>query len=85
VAPGWPVRGRSRPADCLAVVVTVNYTPWEYEIVVDGAVDADYSLRLPRWPNASSPRLAPRRPYPAGMATIEPSVRPSRFGTGWPR
>ena len=46
------------------------------ELVTDGFARADWSLRLPRWPMASDARHAPKRPYPAGMITIEPVYRP---------
>lgn len=46
------------------------------EIVVDGRSDADWSLRLPRYPNAASSRLGPDRPYLPDLVTIEPVYRP---------
>jgi O-antigen ligase len=46
------------------------------ELVTDGRVDADYSLRLPRWPMASAGRNGPKRPYIDGFITIEPVYRP---------
>jgi hypothetical protein len=46
------------------------------ELVLDGRVDADYSMRLPRWPQASSGRNGPKRPYIDGFITIEPVFRP---------
>lgn len=46
------------------------------ELVMDGRSDANYSERLPRYPMAASGRLGPRRPYLAGMVTIEPVYRP---------
>jgi O-antigen ligase len=51
--------------------------PW-YEIVVDGAVDSEAAIRLPRYPMAASSRVGPHRIYIAGFATIEPVVRPTR-------
>ena len=61
-----------------AVSVTLNFTlpiP-PVELVLDGRVDADYSMRLPRWPQASSGRNGPKRPYIDGFITIEPVFRP---------
>ncbi len=46
------------------------------ELVTDGRVDADYSMRLPRWPQASAGRNGPKRPYFEGFITIEPVYRP---------
>ena len=46
------------------------------ELVTDGRVDADYSMRLPRWPQASAGRNGPKRPYIDGFITIEPVYRP---------
>jgi O-antigen ligase len=46
------------------------------ELVTDGRVDADYSMRLPRWPMASAGRIGPKRPYIEGFITIEPVYRP---------
>ncbi len=46
------------------------------ELVLDGRSDADYSLRIPRYPMASDFRNGPKRPYAAGMVTIEPVHRP---------
>lgn len=46
------------------------------ELVTDGRVDADYSVRLPRWPQASAGRNGPKRPYIHGFITIEPVFRP---------
>jgi hypothetical protein len=46
------------------------------ELVTNGRADADYSDRLPRYPAAASGRLGPKRPYLAGMVTIEPVYRP---------
>jgi hypothetical protein len=46
------------------------------ELVTDGRVDADYSMRLPRWPQASAGRNGPKRPYIEGFITIEPVYRP---------
>lgn len=46
------------------------------ELVTDGRVGADYSLRLPRWPQASAGRNGPKRPYISGFITIEPVFRP---------
>jgi hypothetical protein len=46
------------------------------ELVGDGRSNADWSLRLPRWPMASDMRHGPKRPYAAGMITIEPVFRP---------
>jgi len=46
------------------------------ELVTDGRVDADYSMRLPRWPMASAGRNGPKRPYIDGFITIEPVYRP---------
>ena len=48
------------------------------ELVVDGRPDADYSLRLPRYPMSANGRNGPDRPYLAGMVTIEPVFRPGR-------
>jgi hypothetical protein len=48
------------------------------ELVEDGRVDADYSMRLPRWPQAESGRNGPKRPYVRGFITIEPVYRPKR-------
>jgi putative inorganic carbon (hco3(-)) transporter len=48
------------------------------ELVGDGRVDADYSMRLPRWPQAESGRNGPKRPYIKGIVTIEPVYRPKR-------
>lgn len=47
------------------------------EIVLEGRPDAEYSLRLARWPMSASSRLGPRRPYLAGVPTIEPVFRPN--------
>ena len=46
------------------------------ELVTDGRVDADYSVRLPRWPQAAVGRTGPKRPYIEGFITIEPVYRP---------
>jgi O-antigen ligase len=46
------------------------------ELVTDGRADADYSLRVPRWPMASAGRNGPKRPYIEGFITIEPVFRP---------
>jgi O-antigen ligase len=46
------------------------------ELVTDGRRDADYSLRVPRWPMASAGRNGPKRPYIDGFITIEPVYRP---------
>jgi hypothetical protein len=46
------------------------------ELVLDGRTDADYSMRLPRWPMASAGRNGPKRPYIEGFITIEPVFRP---------
>ena len=46
------------------------------ELVIDGRRDADYSLRLPRWPMAETSRQAPKRPFVDGIITIEPVFRP---------
>ena len=46
------------------------------ELVTEGRVDADYSVRLPRWPMASAGRNGPKRPYIDGFITIEPVYRP---------
>jgi O-antigen ligase len=48
------------------------------ELVRGGRVDADYSMRLPRWPQAESGRNGPKRPYIEGFVTIEPVYRPGR-------
>jgi O-antigen ligase len=48
------------------------------ELVENGRVDADYSMRLPRWPQAESGRNGPKRPYIDGFVTIEPVYRPKR-------
>jgi hypothetical protein len=46
------------------------------ELVVDGRASADWSVRLPRYPQAASGRQGPKRPYLPGMVTIEPVFRP---------
>lgn len=46
------------------------------EIVLNGRLTADWSLRLLRYPMAASARLGPDRPYLPGAATIEPVYRP---------
>ena len=47
------------------------------ELVTDGRVDADYSVRLPRWPHGRRQvGNGPKRPYIEGMVTIEPVFRP---------
>jgi hypothetical protein len=46
------------------------------ELVTDGRISADYSMRLPRWPQASAGRNGPKRPYIEGFITIEPVFRP---------
>lgn len=48
------------------------------ELVTDGRPDADFSLRLPRYPMSANGRNGPDRPYLAGMVTIEPVYRPGR-------
>ncbi len=60
----------------LAVPLYFNVPMPPMELVVDGRVDADYSLRLPRWPMASAGRNGPKRPYIDGFITIEPVYRP---------
>jgi hypothetical protein len=59
-------------------VVLFDLQPPDEEIVLDGAVDADDSLRLQRYPMAAASCRGPKRPYTAGMATIEPVLRPGR-------
>jgi O-antigen ligase len=46
------------------------------ELVADGRANADWSVRLPRYPQAASGRQGPKRPYLPGMVTIEPVFRP---------
>jgi O-antigen ligase len=46
------------------------------ELVTDGRISADYSMRLPRWPQAAAGRNGPKRPYIEGFITIEPVFRP---------
>jgi hypothetical protein len=60
----------------VAVPLTFNVPLPPMELVVDGRVDADYSMRLPRWPQASAGRNGPKRPYIEGFITIEPVFRP---------
>ena len=71
---------RSQPLiDRVATLYTVLFyssPPAPMELVTNGRSDADYSDRLPRYPMASSWRLGPKRPYLAGMVTIEPVYRP---------
>jgi len=47
------------------------------ELVTNGRVDADWSVRIPRYPQAASGRIGPKRPYLLGMVTIEPVFRPT--------
>jgi O-antigen ligase len=60
----------------VSVPLTFNVPPPPMELVMDGRVDADYSVRLPRWPQASAGRNGPKRPYIKGFITIEPVFRP---------
>ncbi len=60
----------------VSVPLTFNVPMPPMELVVDGRVDADYSERLPRWPQASAGRNGPKRPYVDGFITIEPVFRP---------
>jgi O-antigen ligase len=60
----------------VAVPVAFNVPLPPMELVTDGRVDADYSARLPRWPQASDGRNGPKRPYIDGFITIEPVFRP---------
>ena len=60
----------------VAVPLYFNVPIPPMELVLDGRVDADYSMRLPRWPQASSGRNGPKRPYIDGFITIEPVFRP---------
>ncbi len=60
----------------VAVPLFFNVPIPPMELVTDGRVDADYSMRLPRWPQASAGRNGPKRPYIEGFITIEPVYRP---------
>ncbi len=60
----------------VSVPLTFNVPTPPMELVTDGRVDADYSVRLPRWPQASAGRNGPKRPYIKGFITIEPVYRP---------
>ena len=60
----------------VSVPLTFNVPTVPMELVTDGRVDADYSVRLPRWPQASAGRNGPKRPYLSGFITIEPVFRP---------
>jgi O-antigen ligase len=60
----------------VSVPLTFNVPIGPMELVTDGRVDADYSVRLPRWPQASAGRNGPKRPYIDGFITIEPVFRP---------
>lgn len=60
----------------ITIPLLFNLPDPPFEVVLDGRTDAAYSLRLARWPMAASSRLGPRRPYIAGIPTIEPVYRP---------
>jgi hypothetical protein len=60
----------------VAVPLYFNVPTPPMELVLDGRVNADYSMRLPRWPMASAGRNGPKRPYIEGFITIEPVFRP---------
>jgi hypothetical protein len=60
----------------VSVPLSFNVPMPPMELVTDGRVDADYSIRLPRWPQASAGRNGPKRPYIDGFITIEPVYRP---------
>jgi hypothetical protein len=60
----------------VSVPLTFNVPLPPMELVTDGRVDADHSVRLPRWPQASAGRNGPKRPYIRGFITIEPVFRP---------
>ena len=60
----------------VSVPLTFNVPTVPMELVTDGRIDADYSVRLPRWPQASAGRNGPKRPYLSGFITIEPVFRP---------
>ncbi len=60
----------------LSEVVAFTAPQAPMEIVLNGRSSADWSLRLPRYPNAASSRLGPDRPYLPGLVTIEPVYRP---------
>jgi hypothetical protein len=60
----------------VAVPLYFNVPIPPMELVLDGRVNADYSMRLPRWPMASAGRNGPKRPYLDGFITIEPVFRP---------
>jgi len=60
----------------VAVPLSFNVPIPPMELVLDGRVSADYSLRLLRWPQASAGRNGPKRPYIDGFITIEPVYRP---------
>jgi hypothetical protein len=73
-------RGESQPildaVRAVAVPLYFNVPIPPMELVLDGRVNADYSMRLPRWPMASAGRNGPKRPYIDGFITIEPVFRP---------
>jgi hypothetical protein len=73
-------RGESQPildaVRAVAVPLYFNVPTPPMELVLDGRADADYSMRLPRWPMASAGRNGPKRPYIDGFITIEPVYRP---------
>jgi O-antigen ligase len=60
----------------VSVPLTFNVPLPPMELVTNGRVDADHSVRLPRWPQASAGRNGPKRPYIDGFITIEPVFRP---------
>ena len=60
----------------VSVPISFNVPIPPMELVTDGRVDADYSMRLPRWPMAAAGRNGPKRPYIDGFITIEPVYRP---------
>ena len=60
----------------VSVPLTFNVPTVPMELVTDGRINADYSVRLPRWPQASAGRNGPKRPYLSGFITIEPVFRP---------
>jgi hypothetical protein len=60
----------------VAVPLRFNVPLVPMELVVDGRIDAGWSMRLPRWPMASDARNGPKRPYIDRFVTIEPVYRP---------
>jgi hypothetical protein len=60
----------------VAVPLRFNVPLVPMELVVDGRIDAGWSMRLPRWPMASDGRNGPKRPYIDRFVTIEPVYRP---------